>query len=644
MGDQGVIHDQGDEARRRFTRQLLQDVRALSYMIDHKMFETGARRIGAEQELFLVDSRMHPAPVAEALLESCKEARIVPELTRFNVEFNMDPLTFGGDCLRRLEVQAHELLAQVRVEARKQGADVVMTGILPTIHLSDLRLDNMMPRPRYYALNDAVQKLRGGAGQIQIRGTDELMVRHEGMMMEGCNTSFQTHFQVDPSNFAAYYNLAQVVAGPVMAISCNSPLLFGKSLWHETRIALFQQAVDMRSSNLYLREMSPRVHFGSRWVQHCVTEIFKEDIARFPVLLTPDEWDEDPFEVLSRGEIPRLRALLLHNGTVYRWNRAVYGVTDAGPHLRIENRILPAGPSIVDEIANAALWFGLVSGLTVRGIDPREHLRFEDARSNFIAAARQGLGSSMVWMDGIRAAAPELLEKHLLPLAHEGLAAAGIDNADRERYLGIVAQRVHKQMTGARWFLDGLSALKQQAPDKSRTERMEALVAATIERQESGLPVHEWSLPQFKSQRTPQSLAGTCVEHFMTTELFTVQQDELIDLVACLMDWQHIRHVLVEDEQHHLVGIISSRNLLRYFADFGVKHGAQLVSVRDIMVPDPICVEPETSTVEAIRIMRKHRIGALPVLRQGQLVGIITERDFLDIAGQVLDSLLHPSS
>ena len=330
-----------------------------------------------------------------------------------------------------MERQAEEVLAYTRDLVKKAtGAEVVMAGILPTIHLSDMTLDNMTPSPRYYALNDAIAALRDGPGQFQIRGVDELFVKHDTIMLEGCNTSFQTHFQVTPAEFARYYNLAQVVAGPCLAAATNSPLLFGKRLWRETRIALFQQAVDTRSSNLYLREMSPRVHFGTGWVESSVTELFKEDIARFRVLLTAEE-AEDPFDVLARGDVPKLKALQLHNGTVYRWNRACYGITDGKPHLRIENRILPAGPTIVDEFANAAFWFGLVSGLARSGVDVKAEMAFDDAKSNFIAAARLGLGSQLVWLGGERVPAHELICDRLVPLAREGLAASGIGRGRR---------------------------------------------------------------------------------------------------------------------------------------------------------------------------------------------------------------------
>ncbi len=647
MGDLHVSQYHDQDALRHFTRQLLQDVRALEHMLTEGMFETGQRRIGAEQELFLVDDHYNPAPVVEDVLARNTDPRVVTELTKFNLEFNLDPLDFGGDALGRMEAQIVDTLASVRETVRAAGADVVMCGILPTIHLSDLTLDNLTPRPRYYALDEAIQRLRGGAGQFQIRGTDELFVKHDGMMMEGCNTSFQTHFQVDPQNFAAYYNIAQLVAAPVLAVGANSPLLFGKDLWRETRIALFQQSVDTRSANLYLREMSPRVHFGSQWVKESVVEIFKEDVSRFRVLLAPDSKEPDPFQVLREGGVPRLRSLMLHNGTVYRWNRPVYGLSTGAdgverPHLRIENRILPAGPTAADEVANAALWFGLVSALFAHVGDVSTVMRFADARANFVGAARQGLGATFTWIDGKRHPASRLLRDVLIPMADDGLRLAGVSDADRTRYLGILDARVASGQNGAEWMVSSMATMRESAATSTRAERLASLVGAMIRHQTDNTPVHEWPHATIGDGRQARRLARTRVEHFMSTDLYTVHEAELVDLVACLMDWQRIRHVLVEDDAHRLVGLVSHRSLLRHLvgtpiADPASSAEAREVPVREIMVRDLVTVTPETPTHEAIHLMRTKGIGALPVLRDGQLVGLITERDFIEIAGEVLE-------
>jgi len=638
MGQHDIQQSTGEGALRAFTRHLIQDVRALEYMIAQGRFETGTRRIGAEQELFLVDDRWQPAPIVNEVLEQADDERLVTELARFNLEFNMDPSPFGGTSLREMEEELSGTLDYACETVRSVGGDIVLAGILPTVHLSDLALDNMTPSPRYYALNDALMNLRGGPAQFQIRGVDELFVKHDSIMLEGVNTSFQTHFQVAPDEFARFYNIAQVVAAPCLAAATNSPLLFGKRLWRETRIALFQQAVDTRSSNLYLREMSPRVHFGTGWVEESVMEIFKEDISRFHVILTT-ELNEDPFEVLQKGGVPDLQALQLHNGTVYRWNRPCYGMTDGEPHLRIENRILPSGPTPADEVANAALWFGLVSGLAERYDDIREVITFPRVKSNFVAAAREGLASQFAWLEGQRQVpAHELILDDLLPMAEDGLRASGVDEADVDRYLGIIYERVKTGQTGSQWQLDSLDAMKEKSGGK-RAERLTALVAAMVDRQTGGDPVHEWPLARMSEGAPRERMERTRVEHYMATDLFTVHENEPVEFVACLMDWQRIRQVLVEDEQHRLVGLVSHRSLLRYLAERNADRDREAapVPVREVMVEDPVSVSPEMPTAEAVALMRERQIGALPVVREDQLVGIVTERDFIEIAGQLLD-------
>ena len=636
MGEQNVQRDVDPSILRAFTHHLLQDVRALEEMLRSDMFEHGIRRIGAEQEMFMVDQRGEPAPIIEQVLKRNTDERIVTELTKFNIEFNMDPMEYGGRCLRDMESATNALIDTVRGLVQPEGGDIVMTGILPTAHLSDFAMDYMTSRPRYYALNDAICRLRGGPGQYQIRGVDELFVKHDSIMLEGCNTSFQTHFQVEPDEFPRFYNIAQAVAAPCLAAATNSPLLFGKRLWRETRIALFQQAVDTRSSNLYLREMRPRVHFGSQWVQDSVTEIFKEDISRFRVLLTTDI-DENPLDVLREGSIPSLKALQLHNGTVYRWNRACYGITEGIPHLRIENRILPSGPTVIDEVANAAFWYGLVGGMESRYGDIAKIMDFDEARHNFVAAARSGLASQFQWLNGKKRPAHDLILEDLLPVAAEGLSGSGIDDEDIDRYLGVIEARVRSQQTGAEWQLASLANMKGVG---SRAERLCTLTREMVERQKTGAPVHTWDLVSPNNNHTSTGMKDTHVEDYMSTDLFTVHQEEAIEFVARLMDWQRIRHVLVEDEKHRLVGLVSHRSLLRYMADRNDDQASYNQPVNKIMVESPISVKPDDPTQEAVRVMREQQIGALPVVREGQLVGIITERDFIEIAGHLLNDSL----
>ncbi len=388
-----VDSEHAGESRRKFMRAILADLRALERMLKEGQIESGIRRIGAEQEMFLVDKARRPAPGALKMLDKLEDPHFTTELGLFNLEANADPQLFTGNGLRRMENQLNELLEKVRVAAAELDMQHVLIGILPTIRKADLGLDNMVPSPRYLALNRAMNEMRGGAFEFSIKGIDELLVRHDSVMVEACNASFQVHLQVSAEEFARMYNIAQVLAGPCLSVATYSPLLFGRRLWAETRIALFQQAVDTRNPEHYLRESSPRVNFGSRWVKDSVLEIYKEDVARFRTLVGTES-DEDPFEALDAGRVPALKALRLHNGTVYRWNRACYGVMDGKAHLRIENRVLPAGPSVLDEIANAAFWLGLMSEMGATVEDVTKRMEFDQAQANFYAAAREGLSAN----------------------------------------------------------------------------------------------------------------------------------------------------------------------------------------------------------------------------------------------------------
>ncbi|MFQ5890263.1 MAG: glutamate-cysteine ligase family protein [Gemmatimonadota bacterium] len=636
MGKNDVRRETDRRSLRVFTQGLLRDVKALEQLLERGLIESGVRRVGLEQELFLIDRTCRPAPLAEEALRLIEDPRVTCELGRFNLEFNLPPLRFGPDSLSTLEGQVNEVLQLIRDATVQLDTDVVLTGILPTLCKSDLSLDNMMPEDRYFALNEALNRLRGGPYDFRIKGTDELNVTHDSVMLEACNASCQVHFQVGPAEFARFYNIALAATPPVLAVAVNSPLLFGRRLWHETRIALFQQSVDTRSSMPDPREISPRVSFGRSWVHESVLEIFREDIARLKVILER-EIEEDPFEALESGRAPRLQALQLHNSTVYRWNRPCYGVADGIAQLRIENRVLPSGPSTLDEIANAAYWFGLVSGLVEEHADIRDVLEFDDVRTNFLAAAQHGLGAQLTWIGGQTLTAQDLTLGHLLPLAREGLRAAGIVEADIDRYLGVIQARVESRQTGAHWMLRSLAAMKDWGTVE---ERLGALTAAIVSRQRGGAPVHEWTLAG-KTEGGSWKPNYLRVEQYMTTDLLTVNEDEPIELVANLMDWHRIRHVPVEDNQHRLVGLVSHRPLLRFLAGEENRRADIPVPVSRIMERDLITVAPETPTLDAIDIMRRQRVGSLPVVRNGRLVGMVTERDFMKIAGQLMEEMLR---
>ena len=353
MGDHNVEQEFDQKKAQAFMKAVLEDLRALAFMLEHGCVESGVTRIGAEQEMFLIDRELRPAPVSLEVLRQADEPRLTTEIARFNLEANLTPLRLTGSCLSLLEKELAEVISVARKGAAAFGADVLLSGILPTLLKSDLTLENLTPIPRYQELDRAVIRLRGGPFAIHIKGVDELDLTHDNIMMESCNTSFQVHFQTNPTDFVTHYNTAQAITAPVLAAAVNSPVLFGHRLWQETRVALFQHSTDARSRPQLARSQPTRVSFGDNWLEHSVIALFHDQILRFrPIMITPAA--EDPFQVLARGGTPLLSALRMHNGTVWRWNRGCYGVADGVAHLRIENRALPAGPTIVDEVANAA--------------------------------------------------------------------------------------------------------------------------------------------------------------------------------------------------------------------------------------------------------------------------------------------------
>ncbi|MFU8876640.1 MAG: CBS domain-containing protein [Wenzhouxiangellaceae bacterium] len=617
-------------------KALLGEARAMEEMLDAGMFESGIRRIGAEQEMFLVDRACRPAMTAMQLLEHLDDPRFTHELGLFNLEANLSPLRLGGDCLRKLEEETLEVVAIAREHAARVDSRVALVGILPTLTRDHLTLDAMVPTARYFALNEALRRLRGSDFQFAIKGIDQLNFQHDNLMLEACNTSFQVHFQVGAEEFAPLYNVAQTVTGPLLAACVNSPILLGKRLWHESRIAVFENSIDARSEALAARGLAPRVHFGENWIDKSVIEIFKEDIARFRVVLTT-EFEDDPLAMVRRGEIPKFKALMLHNGTVYRWNRACYGISDSGkPHLRIENRVIPSGPTVVDEIANAAFFFGMMSRLSHHIDDIREHFSFADVKANFMSAAREGLRAQQIWFDQRQWPAQQLILEELLPLAEEGLKEASIDSRDIERYLGVIEKRVAQRRTGARWQLESLESMKEEG---SLHERLRALTSSMIEQQEDNVPVADWKLAEFCLAQDWRESYRT-VGQFMATDLFTVRPDDIVDFAASLMEWRYIRHVPVEDDSGQLLGLVSHRQLLRLIAR-GLERDAEPVMVRDIMRPDPLSIGPDTTTVEAIRLMREKKLSCLPVTESGKLVGLITEYDLIVVASRLLESVLE---
>lgn len=633
MGDKKVTAQYDESEMRTFTRSVLDDLYALEFLLENDLIEEDVQRIGAEQEMFLVDHSMHPAPIVTELMQKAADGRLTTEIGRFNLEANLTPRLFAGKCLSEMESELDEILSKVRNAAAELGSGVVLAGILPTIQQSDLTVKNLTPNPRYHEINRVVTELHGNDRHIQIKGIDELQLTLQDTFIEFCNTSFQVHFQVGAKEFARHYNWAQAIAAPVLAASVNSPVLLNHRLWHETRLALFQHAIDTRSPVHRERNQPPRVSFGDRWVDRDILEVLREDAIRFRILLT-QTCKEHSLEMVKKGGIPRLKAWQLHNGTIWRWNRACYGIIDGRPGLRIEARFLPAGPSVPDEIGNAAFFLGLMNSLPDEMGDVKDLMPFDLAQTNFFNAARYGLSSQMTWTDGQSRRTSKLILEDLLPAARRGLEKANVCEADIDRYLGIIERRVSLGRTGSQWMLDSLASMDKRA---KQNVRMRSLTAAIKANQESSAPLHEWKLADIPRQ--PEWIDNyITVEQFMSTDLFTVRPEDAVDLAASLMRWKHVRHVPVEDDSGRLIGIVSHRDLLELIA-IGTEN-CKKMPIRQIMQTELITIEPGTSALEALNILRERNIGCLPVVRRDKLVGLVTTHDYLTVSAKLFEERL----
>lgn len=631
------------ELRRDYMQQLLSELRALERMVKGGAFERGVSRIGAEQEMFLVDSAFQPTGAAMPLLEKLSDpSHYTTELGAFNLEMNAGSQAFSGDGLARLEAELHQLYGRVREAAGTMGVHPVLAGILPTIQKTDLGLDNMVPKARYQALNRAMQRARGEHFDFSIRGIDELVVKHDTVMVEATCASFQVHLQLaEPERFAQMYNLAQLLTAPVLAVGTNSPLLFGRRLWSETRIAVFEQSCDIRTPGLHLRDSIGRVSFGRSWLSGSVVDLFKENVSRFrPLVGTPKE-GPDGLEALEQGLVPSMKALRLHSGTVYRWNRPCYGMSENGkPHLRIELRCLPAGPTISDEVANGAFWLGLMNELGATIDDVGERLAFDDARANLYAAARDGLRARFRWLDGEEVLAQPFVLDRLLPLARAGLERAKVNGKDINRYLGIIERRTRSLQTGSAWQLNSLSGMRGRGTPGARAT---ALVAGMVVRQKTDSVVADWELANL-SEKDAASSDFQKVSQLMVTDLYSVSPDDPVELVSELMAWERVRYVPVEDEKGRLVGLVSSRGVMRHLTDVARGAAERGAAVASIMKTELVTVTPDTSTATAIALMKRHKVGALPVVVEGHIVAMLTENEFVDAATRVLEQQSTPVS
>ena len=633
MGDFEVKLASSKAEIKKFTKNLLKDVQAFEKMLEDNWFEKGVYKIGAEQELCLVDKNYKPLPLNLQVLDKAKMENLSPELAQFNLETNATPQKFEKDALSLMEKEILDDLDKIEKIAKDFEADIVLTGILPTVRKFDIERDQITPIDRYFALMDALRDMRGEEFLINIHGIDELNIKLNNGLIEAANTGFQVHLQVDPDDFVKKYNIAQAIAGPVLASAVNSPLLFGKRLWKETRIALFQQAIDTRVSAEHIRDRHPRVTFGTDWIKDSVMDIFKEDILRYRVLLGAD-FEEDSLEMVKKGKTPKLKALTVHNSTIYRWNRPVYGMSGNGkPHLRIEARMFPAGPTVLDEMANAAFWLGLMEGYSRRVDDITKLITFDEAKANFYAASRGGMSKQFTWFNHKKYYAKDLILNEMLPVAKEGLKNRGISNKDIKKYLDVIEKRVKNDVTGSDWMLD---TYRQFSDKASKEEILTLITMATIKNQKAGLPIHKWKIPKFNElpHWHPSKLL---VEEVMKTDVLSVQPDDIVDLVADMMNWAKLRYVPVEDEKDNFVGLVTSRMILNVLRKSSKDSSLKNLKVKDIMIDKPNTIRPDQKIEDAMKIMDLKKIGSLPVVQNHKLIGMLTETEFFYLSKRLFE-------
>lgn len=472
MGEKIAKSQFDDEDFRVFDERLKAETDFLEDLCKTSGIQDAEPTGGFEIEAWLVDEEAQPAPRNEEFLKTLGSDMVVPELSKFNIEFNTPYRDLGGMALSDMETAIQDIWDEAQGVANDMGMRMLMIGILPTVTDTHMSQEVMSNAERYKAINDQIFRIRKGKPiKLHIENEDLLESEHMDVMLEAATTSFQVHIKVTQHNGANFYNASKIVSAPIVATAANSPFLFGHNLWAETRIPLFEQAVSVGKW-----DYCERVTFGVRYIDESLCEVFVAGRQRYPSIL-PRLYDT-PLE--------RMRHLRLHNGTIWRWNRPIIGIEpDGTPHFRIEHRVMPAGPTCVDSIANAAFYFGLVTRLVEDMPQIKWDIPFPEARDNFYEAARHGLDAEITWGSKRSGKVRNIILEDLLELAYEGLDGLAFDPGDIKKYLGIIEARVKSGQNGATW---------QRAFVNEHGRDMCALTKAYYERQVEGAPVHEWSI------------------------------------------------------------------------------------------------------------------------------------------------------
>ena len=491
MGEDVAARAFSREDRQRYRQKLQQCLDVFGRMLTESRFDFERPLTGLEIEFNLVDAHGDPAMRNAEVLTAIASEVFQAEVGQFNIELNAQPSSLAGAAAEALEAELRASLNEAEARAVEIGAHIVMIGVLPTLLPEHLSADSLSANPRYALMNEQIFAARGEDLHIQIDGPERLSMYADTIAPEAACTSVQFHLQVSPQDYASNWNAAQCIAGVQVALGANSPFLFGKELWRETRIALFEQATDTRPLELKAQGVRPRVWFGERFITS-VFDHFEENVTYFPALLPVCD-DEDPAATLDRGDTPRLPELRMHNGTIWRWNRPVYDVQRGRPHLRVENRVLPAGPTIVDVMANGAFYFGLLRVLANQERPVWSQMSFAAAADNFDEGARRGIHSPLYWPGVGTVPVTELVLRHLLPMAHEGLAAWGVDTAVSERLLGVIERRCLRHRNGAEWQVETFHRFADEK-NLDRRDALREMLGRYVEHMHSNEPVDSWPI------------------------------------------------------------------------------------------------------------------------------------------------------
>ena len=478
--------------RRDYRRKVQLSLDVFETMLAQSSFDFERPLTGMEIECNLVDEHYQPAMANREVLTAIADPAFQTELGAYNIEFNVPPRPLPGEAALELEADVRASMNAAEAKANEDGAHIVTIGILPTLMPEHLTGEWMSESVRYQALQESVFMARGEDIVIDIAGPERLSIQMASIAPESACTSMQLHLQVSPADFADNWNAAQVLAAPQLALGANSPYFLGHQLWAETRIELFLQAIDTRPDELKAQGVRPRVWFGDRWITS-IFDLFEENVRYFPSLL-PELSDEDPVAELAAGRAPQLHELRLHNGTIYRWNRPVYDVVDGRPHLRVENRVLPAGPAVIDMMANAAFYYGTLRALSEDDRPLWTQMSFAAAQANFFSAARYGMAARLYWPGMGTITADELVLRQLLPLADEGLRRWEVATAVRDRYLGVIEGRAKTAINGSAWQVQTVTAL-QERHNLTRPRALAGMLRRYVELMHTNAPVHTWELP-----------------------------------------------------------------------------------------------------------------------------------------------------